>query len=81
MFELNKEELGYLKAVRDLNDGSGGTKTDYYMVVEAAKGDTAKAIPLVARLDDDGYITSSGLIRRYCHITEKGRRTLQENGL
>ncbi len=81
MFELNQEELGYLKAIRDLNDGAGGNKTDYYMVVEAVHGDTGKAIPLVARLDDDGYIKSSGLIKRYCHITEKGRNVLKDHAL
>ena len=81
MFELNQEELEYLKAIRDLNDGMGGRKTDYYMVVEAVHGDTGKAIPLVARLDEDGYITSNGLIKRYCNITEKGRITLTEHDL
>ena len=67
MFELNQEELEYLKAIRDLNDGMGGRKTDYYMVVEA--------------VHEDGYITSNGLIKRYCNITEKGRITLTEHAL
>lgn len=78
-FHLNQEELGVLKAIRDLNDS--GKKTDYYQVVEASRGDTGILVPVVGRLDDEGYITSSGAIRRYCHITEKGRKTLAENGL
>lgn len=79
-FQLNEEELGVLKAVRDLNDGPLGDKTDYYAVVHEAKGDTGKLIPVVARLDDDGYVASSGVVRRWLKITAKGRETLKAAG-
>ncbi|MCD8138457.1 MAG: hypothetical protein LUE17_01535 [Planctomycetaceae bacterium] len=78
MFHLNDEELNVLKAVRDLNDGPVGAKTDYYAVVHAVSGDTGRLIPVVGRLDDDGYISSSGVVRRWLKITEKGRNTLKE---
>ena len=38
-------------------------------------------IPVVARLEDDGYITTNGIIYRYCHITDKGRKTLADNNM
>lgn len=78
-FELNQEELNVLKIIRDLNDAN--EKTDYYQVIEGTRGDTGTMRPTVSRLDDDGYITSSGFIRRYCHITEKGRMILTEKGI
>jgi Mn-dependent DtxR family transcriptional regulator len=78
-FELNNEELSVLRVIRNLNDGN--EKTDYYQVVEGVKGDTGTTRPIVSRLDDDGYITSSGFVRRYCHITEKGRSVLREKGM
>lgn len=76
MFLLNNEELQVLGAIRDLNAGKPGEKTDYYSVVDAVGGDTAKLIPVVARLEDDGYIRSKGIIKRYCIITQKGRDIL-----
>ena len=78
-FQLNQEELDTLKVIRDLNDK--GSKADYYEVVEGVHGDTGTMVPVVARLDDDGYIKSSGIIHRYCHITDKGRRALSDKGL
>lgn len=79
MFELNNEELNILKVVRELNDS--GKKSDYYAVIEKANADTARSIPIVSRLDNDGYVFSNGLVYRYLHITEKGRKTLKERGL
>lgn len=73
-FKLNSEELHILKTIRDLNDA--GKKTDYYQVVEEAKADTGLTVPIISRLEDDGYITSNGVIYRYCHITDKGREAL-----
>ena len=51
MFTLNQEEMQVLEAIRDLNDGNLGKRTDYYDVVKSVDGDTAKLIPVVARLD------------------------------
>ena len=76
MFTLNQEEMQVLEAIRDLNDGNLGKRTDYYDVVKSVDGDTAKLIPVVARLEDDGYIRSKGIIKRYCIITDKGRGIL-----
>ena len=76
MFTLNQEEMQVLEAIRDLNDGNLGKRTDYYDVVKSVDGDTAKLIPVVARLEDDGYIRSKGIIKRYCIITDKWRGIL-----
>lgn len=76
MFTLNQEELQVLAAIQDLNDNSLGERTDYYDVVKAVEGDTAKLIPVIARLEDDGYIRSKGIIKRYCIVTDKGRGIL-----
>ena len=78
-FKLNQEELHILAAVKSLNDRK--EKTDYYQVVEEAKADTGLTVPVIARLEDDGYITTNGVIHRFCHITDKGRKTLSENGM
>lgn len=77
-FKLNQEELHILAAIQTLNDRQ--EKADYYQVVEEAKADTGLTVPVIARLEDDGYIKTNGVIHRYCHITDKGRKTLAENG-
>lgn len=76
-FKLNQEELHILQTIKDLNDQ--GKKTDYYQVVETADVDSGLMVPVISRLEDDGYITSNGIIYRYCHVTDKGRKTLKEN--
>lgn len=76
-FKLNKEELHILQTIKILNEK--GEKSDYYQVVEEAKADTGLTVPIISRLEDDGYIKTNGVIRRYCRITDKGRKTLAEN--
>lgn len=78
-FKLNQEELHILQAVKHLNER--GEKSDYYQVVDEAGADTGLTVPVVARLEDDGYITTNGIIYRYCHITDKGRKTLADNNM
>lgn len=78
-FRLNQEELHILQTIKKLNDR--GEKTDYYQVVEEAGADTGLTVPVIARLEDDGYITTNGIIYRYCHITDKGRKTLTDNNM
>lgn len=74
MFELNAEEKGVLQAIKGFADK--GEKLDYYKLVNSLHytGDTSALIPVVGRLEDDGYITSDGWIYRYIHLTDKGRR-------
>lgn len=76
-FKLNKEELHILQTIKILNER--GEKSDYYQVVEEAGADTGLTVPIISRLEDDGYIKTNGVIHRYCHITEKGSKTLAEN--
>ncbi|NLY71859.1 MAG: hypothetical protein GX076_09330 [Clostridiales bacterium] len=76
MFDLNDEEIRVLKVIKDLNDRN--EKTDYYQVVSEAQGDTGKMIPVVGRLEDEGYVKSNGVIFRYFKITEKGLKKLEE---
>ncbi len=78
-FKLNQEELHILQTIKRLNDK--GEKSDYYQVVDEAGANTGLTVPVISRLEDDGYITTNGIIYRYCHITDKGRRTLTENGM
>lgn len=78
-FKLNQEELHILQTIKRLNDK--GEKSDYYQVVDEAGANTWLTVPVISRLEDDGYITTNGIIYRYCHITDKGRRTLTENGM
>ena len=74
LFELNQEEKHVLKTICDFTDK--GDSVEYYALINAldVKGDTSALIPVVGRLEDDGYITSNGLIYRYIRITDKGRR-------
>jgi hypothetical protein len=76
MFTLNQEEKNILKLLNGTEAGSA--RVDYYAVIEKLKleGDTSVMIPVVERLEEDGYIRSDGLIYRYLYITEKGRREI-----
>jgi len=76
-FKLNQEELHILATIKNLNDRK--EKTDYYQVVEEAKADTGLTVPVISRLEDDGYIKTNGVIHRYCHITDKGCKALAED--
>lgn len=77
-FELNQEEKSVLMLLARL--GKEGKSVEYYELIEALnlQGDTSGMIPVVGRLEDDGYIISKGLIYRNIFMTEKGR---QEIGL
>lgn len=77
VFELNQEEIGVLRKIAELEDAH--KKTDYHSIVAALQlKDSGKVIPVLSRLDDDGYTRSNGIIYRYFHVTEKGRKKLAE---
>jgi Mn-dependent DtxR family transcriptional regulator len=75
-FELNEEEKTVLKTLAGLDKEKKGIQ--YYSLIDALnlKGDTSGMIPVVGRLEDDGYITSNGLIYRNIFLTEKGQREI-----
>lgn len=75
-FTLNQEEKNILNVIYDSTGGNDSV--EYYTLTDSLhiEGDTSALIPVVSRLEDDGYITSSGLIFRYIRITDKGRREI-----
>lgn len=76
MLALNDEEKNVLRIIESASKEKG--KIDYYGLVEKLDiaGDTSVVIPVVGRLEDDGYIKSNGLIYRYLWLTDKGRKAL-----
>lgn len=77
VFELNSEEIGVLKKIAELQDSK--QKTDYHSIIKAlAVKDSGRIIPILGRLDDDGYTTSKGVIYRHFYLTDKGRKKIAE---
>lgn len=73
--ELKKYELDVLDAIKKIS--SQKKKPEFYSVCEELSiENTNIIIPVLYRLEDDGYINSSGVIYRYFHLTKKGMDVL-----
>lgn len=79
MFELKPEELNVLGAIGKL-ESKNVKAASFYEVAEYLQADTNRLIPVMERLEEDGYVTSTGLIFRYFHMTEKGESVTGHTG-
>ena len=74
-FELKEYEIDVLRAINRLEKAN--KKTDFHSVIkELNPENSGTIIPVISRLEDDGYITSKGLIYRYMFLTQKGKDTI-----
>ena len=70
--ELKEYEIDVLRAIGRLESAS--QKTDFHSLIRELKPENSGTIiPVLSRLEDDGYIHSTGLVYRYLHLTEKGK--------